>query len=77
MTGKKAVISLLVVLLLPFAVFAQETKKDKGIFVEPKNAFWEEISKRDRGIRQDKSRSSKSVRRRPLRFRRPPNPGGV
>ena len=45
MTGKKAVISLLVVLSLPLAVFAQETKKDKGIFVEPKNAFWEEISK--------------------------------
>ncbi len=45
MTGKKAVISLLVVLSLPLAVFAQETKKDKGIFVEPRNAFWEEISK--------------------------------
>jgi len=45
MTGKKIGIYLLVALLVPPAVFAQENKKDKGIFVEPKNAFWDEIQK--------------------------------
>jgi len=45
MTGKKTAILLLTVLLVPLAVFAQENKKDKGIFVEPKNAFWDEIQK--------------------------------
>lgn len=35
------VIALLVPLLLP----AQEKSRDKGIFVEPKNAFWDEIMK--------------------------------
>jgi bleomycin hydrolase len=42
---KKAVVFILVVLLLPLAVPAQEKPKDKGIFVEPKNAFWDEINK--------------------------------
>jgi len=42
---KKIGIFLLVVLLLPAFAAAQEKKRDKGIFVEPKNAFWDEIQK--------------------------------
>jgi bleomycin hydrolase len=42
---KKIGAFLLVVLLLPAIVVSQERKKDKGIFVEPKNAFWDEIQK--------------------------------
>jgi bleomycin hydrolase len=42
---KKIGAFLLVMLLLPAIVVSQEKKKDKGIFVEPKNAFWDEIQK--------------------------------
>lgn len=42
---KKTWSVLLVLLLLPAIVVAQEKTKDKGIFVEPKNAFWDEIQK--------------------------------
>ena len=43
---KKAVSVLLIALLVPAFSLAQEKpKKDKGIFVEPKNAFWDEIEK--------------------------------
>lgn len=42
---KKIGIFLLIVFLAPILVFSQEKKKDKGIFVEPKNAFWDEIQK--------------------------------
>jgi bleomycin hydrolase len=42
---KKIGTLLLVVLLLPALAVSQEKKRDKGIFVEPKNAFWDEIQK--------------------------------
>jgi bleomycin hydrolase len=42
---KKIGFFLLVVLLLPVIVLSQEKKKDKGIFVEPKSSFWDEIQK--------------------------------
>lgn len=42
---KKIGFFLLVVFLLPVIVLSQEKKKDKGIFVEPKSAFWDEIQK--------------------------------
>ncbi|HEX2695040.1 MAG TPA: C1 family peptidase [Acidobacteriota bacterium] len=42
---KKIGAFLLVVLLLPAIVLSQEKTKDKGIFIEPKNAFWDEIQK--------------------------------
>jgi len=42
---KKIGFILLVVFLLPVIVLSQEKKKDKGIFVEPKSAFWDEIQK--------------------------------
>ncbi|MCX6566739.1 MAG: hypothetical protein NTW38_10040, partial [Candidatus Aminicenantes bacterium] len=42
---KKIGIFLLIVFLVPVIVLSQENKKDKGIFVEPKNAFWDEIQK--------------------------------
>lgn len=42
---KKMKFFFLVALLLPLVVLAQEKTKDKGIFVEPKNAFWDEIIK--------------------------------
>jgi hypothetical protein len=38
---KKIGTLLLVVLLLPALAVSQEKKRDKGIFVEPKNAFWD------------------------------------
>jgi bleomycin hydrolase len=42
---KKFSLFILAGLLVPLAVLAQEKPKDKGLFVEPKNAFWDEISK--------------------------------
>lgn len=42
---KKIASFLLVVLVLPAILISQEKAKDKGIFVEPKNAFWDEIQK--------------------------------
>lgn len=43
---KKIISILIVALLVPgFAVSQEKPKKDKGIFVEPKNAFWDEIQK--------------------------------
>jgi len=42
---KKFSAIILAVSFISLATFAQETKKDKGIFVEPKNPFWEEIQK--------------------------------
>jgi bleomycin hydrolase len=42
---KKTAFLLLVVVLLPGIVLSQEKTKDKGIFVEPKNAFWDMIKK--------------------------------
>ena len=43
---KKIVSIVLVALLVPaFAVSQEKPKKDKGIFVEPRNAFWDEIEK--------------------------------
>jgi bleomycin hydrolase len=42
---KKIAFLLLVVVLLPGIVLSQEKTKDKGIFVEPKNAFWDMIKK--------------------------------
>lgn len=43
---KKIVSILIVALLVPgFAVSQEKPKKEKGIFVEPKNAFWDEIQK--------------------------------
>jgi len=43
---------LLVVFLVPGIVVSQEKKKDKGIFVEPKNAFLDEIEKASREFGQ-------------------------
>lgn len=41
---KKAVSVLLIALLVPaFAAAQEKPKKDKGVFVEPRNAFWDEI----------------------------------
>jgi len=42
---KKIGFFLLIVFLLPVIVLSQEKKKDKGIFVEPKSSFWDEIQK--------------------------------
>jgi bleomycin hydrolase len=42
---KKSSVFILAVLLVPLVVLAQEKPKDKGIFIEPKNAFWDEINK--------------------------------
>jgi len=43
---KKLISILIVALLVPgFAASQEKPKKDKGIFVEPKNAFWDEIQK--------------------------------
>jgi bleomycin hydrolase len=42
---KEAKFSLLVVLLIPLFVLAQEKTKDKGIFIEPKNPYFDEIKK--------------------------------
>ncbi len=43
---KKLISILVIALLVPgFAVSQEKPKKDKGIFVEPKNAFWDEIEK--------------------------------
>ncbi len=42
---KKAKILLMIGLLVPLLLQAQEKPRDKGIFIEPKNAFWDEISK--------------------------------
>ena len=42
---KKISLLLLVAFLLPVVLLPQEKPKDKGIFVEPKNAFWDEIQK--------------------------------
>jgi bleomycin hydrolase len=36
---------LLAVLLIPGLLLAQDKSRDKGIFVQPKNAFWDEIMK--------------------------------
>jgi bleomycin hydrolase len=43
---KKAKYFILAALLVvPLALFAQQKERDKGIFVEPKNPFWDEIKK--------------------------------
>jgi bleomycin hydrolase len=42
---KKSIVFVLAILLGPLAVGAQEKPRDKGVFVEPKNAFWDEINK--------------------------------
>jgi bleomycin hydrolase len=42
---KKFGVFLLAVLIIPLIVFSQEKKKDKGIFVEPKSPYWDEIKK--------------------------------
>ncbi len=42
---KKAVARLLIALCLPILIFSQEKPKDKGLFVEPKPGFWDEIQK--------------------------------
>jgi bleomycin hydrolase len=42
---KKTKFFILVALLVPLVVLAQEKSRDKGIFVEPKNPFWDEIKK--------------------------------
>jgi bleomycin hydrolase len=43
---RKALSALLViVLIVPAIALSQEKTKDKGIFVEPKSAFWDEIQK--------------------------------
>ena len=42
---KKISLLLLAAFLLPIVLLPQEKPKDKGIFVEPKNAFWDEIQK--------------------------------
>lgn len=44
----------LIAFLLPAAAFSQEEKKDKGIFVGPKNAFWDEILKTTQAAGQAK-----------------------
>jgi bleomycin hydrolase len=36
---------LAVLMFLPGVLLAQETRRDKGLFIEPKNPFWEEIKK--------------------------------
>jgi bleomycin hydrolase len=47
---RKALSALLViVLIIPAILLSQEKRKDKGIFVEPKNAFWDEIQKATEG----------------------------
>ncbi|MHB8056204.1 MAG: C1 family peptidase [Candidatus Aminicenantales bacterium] len=42
---KKIAILLLLVFCVPVLTFAQEKPKDKGVFVEPKPGFWDEIQK--------------------------------
>ena len=43
---KKIVLLVLIALVAaPTLIFSQEKPRDKGVFVEPKNAFWDEIMK--------------------------------
>jgi bleomycin hydrolase len=42
---KKAKFALLAIFLIPVLLIAQDKSRDKGIFVEPKNSFWDEIKK--------------------------------
>ncbi len=57
---KKIISILIVVLLVPGFAVSQEKKKDKGIFVEPKNAFWDEIQKTTEEFGKKKSAPEKA-----------------
>ena len=57
---KKFSVIILAVSFISLATFAQETKKDKGIFVEPKNPFWEEIQKSTGEFGKPKKEASKA-----------------
>ncbi|OGD26893.1 MAG: peptidase C1 [Candidatus Aminicenantes bacterium RBG_13_63_10] len=57
---KKFGVLILAVSLISLATLAQETKKDKGIFVEPKNPFWEEIQKSTGEFGKPKKEASKA-----------------
>ena len=49
---KAAALLLLTMLAVPFLAYSQEKAKDKGVFVEPKPGFWEEIEKATRAFGQ-------------------------
>ncbi len=74
---KKIGTFVLAVLLLPAIAVSQEKKRDNGIFVEPKNAFWDEIQKATEEFAKKKPASPEGVRRRPERFRRAQEPRGL
>jgi bleomycin hydrolase len=57
---KKIAFLLLVMVLLPGTVLCQEKTKDKGIFVEPKNPFWDEIVKSTEEFGKTKPAPAKS-----------------
>jgi bleomycin hydrolase len=57
---KKAVLFLLVSILVPVLLVAQDKSRDKGMFVRPSNAFWDEIQKATEGFWQKKPAARRS-----------------
>jgi bleomycin hydrolase len=57
---KKAVLFLSVVVLIPVWLVAQDRARDRGIFVQPANAFWDEISKATASFWQKKPQPRKA-----------------
>jgi bleomycin hydrolase len=57
---KKGKFSLLVVLLIPLLVLAQEKGRDKGVFTEPKNPYLDEIKKATEAFGKKKPLSEKA-----------------
>jgi bleomycin hydrolase len=57
---KKRSLFLLVAVLVPVLLVAQDKVRDKGIFVQPGNAFWDEISKATAGFWQKKPEPRKT-----------------
>jgi len=57
---KKTRILLLAALLAPILLLAQDKPRDKGLFVEPKNPFWDEIQKSTEAFWQKKQEPRKA-----------------
>ena len=57
---KKTTVLFLIVLLVPVLGLAQEKTRDKGIFVEPKNPFWDTIMKASAEFGQKKPQPGKA-----------------
>ncbi len=68
---------IVIVLIVPAIALSQEKTKDKGIFVEPKNAFWDEIQKDDRRVREKEAGAREGLHRRPRCVRCAQKPGRV